>query len=541
VTRWQRYWFADGGRLALAIVRIAVAASVLASLIRLAKVPQLVAADDLYRPVGIWMLFGSSPPPPLVIDLLWVVAWGATACMLVGFATRAATAASFVSAVALAAISHSHTAHWSHLYNVVFLAQLALLGARAGDTLSADALIRRLRGLPALNLPRAYQWSLRLVQLAVALMFVGAVFHKLAHGHFTLRWAFSDNLRHHLMVKYDLAGLERPPLVDWLLADVWRYRTAAVLNLVNQLLPLLAIVFPTRPLVRLVAGLAFVAEVVGLGLVVDLWNLHWLPLAAVFVDWDRLIARFRPPRGESIADAAGNSATLVDGRPPRGPRIFIVAFVIYDVLTSFIPTLDQRLNTYPFSGFPMFANIRLREPFDEHMPYSLVGDRFDITADRPPTAWEQTFTDHHYRGTHAIRDPARLRAQLERIRTQSKARFGLDIRALRHHVAIFEAPAYPAPARFERHAIAITAELDGDRFRTLAGSTLTPTTLELRPQNVDLATVRLVYYADARPEPHELPATRTGNTFTFAAPLKGKQIYVVALVDGVPWLAASRR
>ena len=32
--RWQRYWFDDGGRHALAIVRICVALSVLASLVR---------------------------------------------------------------------------------------------------------------------------------------------------------------------------------------------------------------------------------------------------------------------------------------------------------------------------------------------------------------------------------------------------------------------------------------------------------------------------------------------------------------------------
>jgi hypothetical protein len=42
--------------------------------------------------------------------------------------------------------------------------------------------IRRLRGLPAIDVPRGYQWSLRLVQLAIALMFAGAVFHKVLHG-----------------------------------------------------------------------------------------------------------------------------------------------------------------------------------------------------------------------------------------------------------------------------------------------------------------------------------------------------------------------
>ena len=58
-------------------------------------------------------------------------------------------------------------------------------------------------------------------------MFAGAAFHKLLDGHFTLRWALSDNLRNQLLVRFDLASLPRPWLVDWLIDDPWRYRTAA--------------------------------------------------------------------------------------------------------------------------------------------------------------------------------------------------------------------------------------------------------------------------------------------------------------------------
>ena len=539
MSRWSRYWFADGGRHALAIVRIFVAASVLASLVRLVTDPTLVAPEGLYRPIGIWMLLGSSPPPDVVITLLMILAPVATIAMLLGLATRASTAVSFVTGVALAAISHSHQPHWSHVYNVVFLAQLALLGARAGDALSIDALIRRWRGLPQINVPRAYQWSLRLVQLAVALMFVGAVFHKIAHGHGTLRWAFSDNLRHHLLVKYDLAGLDRPALVDWLLQDVWRYRTAAVLNLVTQLTPLFAVLFVRRPLVRAIAGCAFLAEVLGLGLVVDLWNLHWLPLAAVFVDWDRLIDWIQRKRGKPRPVPP----TLVDWRPPRGPRFFIIAFVVYDIITGFIPTVDQRLNTYPFSGFPMFASMRLREPYSEHLPYSVAGDTFDIASAQPVTPGAQTFIDHHYRGTYGIRDAARLRTKLESIRTEVNTKWfpGLGITGLTHHLVIFEAPAYPGPARFDRHPIAITAALDGKSFATLVGSTWRGTTIMLAPQNVDTTNARLVYYADDRPEPHELAATHVGDTFTLAAPIDGKPIYVVAVIGDASWLVATKR
>src|SRR5262245_46927118 len=189
VNRWQRYWFADGGRYTVAVLRMAIAVSVLLSLWRLWGLSPLAASAKVYRPVGVWMLLGRTPPPELLIGALWVLAWGGTAAMLVGFHARAATAISFAAGVSLAALSFSGRLAWSHPYNVVFLAQLALLGARCGDVLSLDALLHRRRRLPPLDVPRSYQWSIRLVLLAVSLMFVGAALHKLGGSPSPLRWA----------------------------------------------------------------------------------------------------------------------------------------------------------------------------------------------------------------------------------------------------------------------------------------------------------------------------------------------------------------
>src|SRR5688572_24846299 len=185
VSRWHRYWFADGGRFAVALVRIAIATAVLMSLARLMSVPTLIAPAPLYRPVGVWMVLGHTAPPGALVDLLWICAWAGTVAMLVGWRTRTATAVSFVAATSLAALSFSGSAAWSHQYNVVLIAQAAFLGARGGDVLSVDALLRSRRGLPLLDVPGGYQWSLRLVQLSVALMFAGAFFYKLASGHGT--------------------------------------------------------------------------------------------------------------------------------------------------------------------------------------------------------------------------------------------------------------------------------------------------------------------------------------------------------------------
>lgn len=539
MSRWQRYWFADGGRTALAIVRIAVAVSVL---LTLARLDDVVSADTLsgshalYRPVGIWMMLGDQPPPGALVDVLWVLAWAGTTCMLLGIATRASTAVSFVAALALASLSFSASRTWSHQYNVVFLAQLAMLGSRSGDTLSLDALVRRLRGLPAIDLPRAYQWSLRLVQLAVALMFAGAVFHKFLHGHFTLRWALSDNLRHHLLMRFDLAGLERPPIVDWILEEPWRYRTTALLNMISQAVPLAAVFSMRRPWLRALAGSFFVIETIALGLVVTLWNLHWLPLAAVFVDWDRLIAWItkRP--------AVYPQAPL-DWRAPRRIRVFLVAFITYDLLTSFVPALDQRLNTYPFSGFPMFATVRARPPYDQHQPYGVAGVWFEVTGNYPIDPRAQRWLNHQNRTIVAVRDPDELHRRMAAALAQLHKFYpDLGARELRLWLAIYEAPAHPAPARFERHRIAVMGELLADgTFRThlgrLQGKPGTAGARIVLPRDVQ-PDAKLVYFRDDLPEPHELGAQITGGAIDLSQPIDGNPIYFVANESGTPWLVA---
>ncbi|HEY5924610.1 MAG TPA: hypothetical protein VIV11_23185, partial [Kofleriaceae bacterium] len=458
--RWWRYWFADGGRRSTAILRIGIAIAVWMILDRMqgawpANAPGAPEPPEVYHPIGIWMLFGRSPPSNAVIDVLWVVARISTVAMFVGAFSRVSTALSFVSTLALVSVSYGGAPGWSHPFNVVMLAQLAFLGARGGDTLSIDALVRKRRGLPAENRPHAYQWSIRLVQLAVAVMFASGAFHKLVQGGFTLDWALSDNLRHQLLVRFDLAGQPRSAIADWLIDDVWRYRTAALLNLLTQLVPLAACFLVRRPILRAACGAFFVIETLALGFVMELWNLWWIPLAVVFVDWDAL----------TRAPAPGAAATT----GPLPTRIFIIAFAVYHLATAFVPRIDQKLNTYPFSSFPMFASIRARKPYSEHLPYSLASSSFEALSPAPVNADLYPWLDHAYRRTYSERRPDELRKRLAAI--LADARF-LDARlaGMRIYYTIFEAPAYPAPARIERKPIAVIGELDGETFRSLLGT-----------------------------------------------------------------------
>ncbi len=514
MSRWQRYWFAEGGRFAAACVRIALAFAVLLCLRKLGRpvsTGDLPGEHTLYHPIGIWMVLGHHAPPDAAIAILRGVAWIATGAMLVGLCSRAATAISFASASALAALAFASSHTWSHQYNVVLLAQLAFVGARSGDALSIDALV-----WPRAARVRGYQWSLRLAQLAVSLMFAGAAFHKLLNGHFTLRWALSDNLRNQLLVRFDLANLRRPWLVDWLLDEPWRYRTAAMLNLIMQALPIAACALMHRPKLRALVGLAFVIETFALGFVVDLWNFQWLPLYAVFVDWD---AVFRVPR---VAEP--------EIAPSRTVRWWLAMFVAYDLVTACVPGIDQRLGTYPFSGFPMFSTILAKPPYGGHSDYTIAGDHFEVTSDRPLDDATQRWFDHSNRGIYAIRDPVELHARLAAVLGQAKRRYpDFGIHRIRLDLAFYVAPAYPAPAHFETHPIAVVGELGDDgTFRTMVGP-FDAEHVEPHPIGVDVQGATLAYYRDD--ELALLP---------YAGTLDGDPIYVVATTaDGTHWLVAS--
>src|SRR4051812_796231 len=114
---WRRYWFADGGRYSVAILRIAVGLAVWLSIAKMqgswpANAPGAPSPPTVYRPVGIWMLFGSHPPPNAVIEFLWPFAKAATLFMLVGAASRLATILSFAATLALASLYYSGFPSW---------------------------------------------------------------------------------------------------------------------------------------------------------------------------------------------------------------------------------------------------------------------------------------------------------------------------------------------------------------------------------------------------------------------------------------------
>lgn len=543
--RWRGYWFAPGGRTSAAIVRVAIATSVLWTLLRTLSAGYAAnpahSPLELYHPVGLWMLAGSAPPPAWLVELLAPVAWVTTAAMLLGVKTRLSTVASWLSAVALVSYDVSFTPSWPHHNNLPFLAQLAFFGARGGDVWSVDAWLRRRRGLPALEVAAGYQWSLRLVQLAVALMFFAAAMAKLFFGHFTLAWAFSDNLRHQLLARFDWIGVPRTAVASWLIDDVWRYRAAALLNLLAQMTPITSVALVRRPRLRLLAGGMFVIEVLALGLVMDLWNVHWLPLAAVFVDWDYWLGA----RARSSTPAHHPEP---NSRPPHAAAIsaFVALYLLYDLVVAF--GLDQRLRTYPFSAYPMFGYVRAKRPYDRHATYEMPGAVIEVLAQVPLSPFDQVRVDSHYtfRTAYKVRSADKLEAQLSALHDTLLTMFPeRGVEGVRLHLASFQAPAYPAPASLQPRRLGVLGERRGDQVRSALGTVraeggllrVTPRWRGLSPRVVTYQAV-IDYAPELVPLVEEPGADSDAGTVVLRRP-KGASVVVLAVADGVAYVVGE--
>lgn len=540
---WHRYWFPVGGRLNAGVTRVAVATSILLMLGRL-RTHALVATPETaphgsYEPVGILMLTGGHVPPPAVISIAYVVAWVATFALLAGAWTRIAAAVSLAASLVTVSFAVSFTPDWPHDNNLPLLALVALQGTRGGDALGFDGWRGARRGLPPPP-SDGYEWTPRLVQLVTALMFLAAAAVKMAVAHFTLSWALSDNMRHQILAQFDVNHLPRTPVAEWLIAEPWRYRTAALLNLVNQVLPIFACACVNRPRLRAFFGASFVLEMVGIGLVMGLWDLHWLPLCAVFVDWDRLVVWMRrspvpapPPPGAPMAP-----------RTRRRLSVFVAVFVAYDVLISFAyPRIDHRVRTYPFSTYPMFALIRARRPYDQHQDYHFVHGRFRVVGAGARAAEMEDWihSGFVYRKLHRIGDQKILRQRLGEILDNLRRRYpGVPVDAVQLWCTVYHVPAYPAPARLEPHDVGLMGELTASGAWT---SALTPAerendgrlALAIAPA-FDTADARVIARVDGDLIPRVLDVERHGDRALVTVPDGAMVMFALetARPDGTP-------
>jgi hypothetical protein len=231
-----------------------------------------------------------------------------------------------------------------------------------------------------------------------------------------------------------------------------------MLNLISQFAPILAFVLFRRPLWRMVAGVFFLAETIALGVVMNLWNLNWLPLLVVFVDWDWLLAKLGIAGGQH---SPVQGQLELDSKEPwaRAGRALVVAYVAVLLVTSFVPRVDITLKTYPFSRFPMFSHVRAKQPYGQGQSYEFYGNRVESVGHAlEPEQQRELNRKYTLRWLQRI-PPAQLERKLVALEKSFRTRYHRKrFTHSRAHLVLFQAVAPPEPARLEEHRVGILAD-----------------------------------------------------------------------------------
>jgi hypothetical protein len=177
---WERFWFTPQPTSTLAIFRIAIGAvsfgwalSLLPDFRTFFSEHGIEPIPPTHEPTGAWGVLNTFPNYSVAIAL-YVALLVASVCLLVGYRTRVASIVVFVGIVSF---EHRAPSIWNSgdglLRNVAFMLMLA----PAGASLSVDRW-RRARDR-FWEFPARAPWALRLVQIQLSAVYLGAVWIKL--------------------------------------------------------------------------------------------------------------------------------------------------------------------------------------------------------------------------------------------------------------------------------------------------------------------------------------------------------------------------
>lgn len=319
-----------------------------------------------YVPDGILLFLGPSLPSDGVIDLMILLSKVFPWLLLFGLCSRVSLWGTLLTHLFLRTLIESFQAGWSHGFNVVFLAHIGFLFAPVGQIWSVDALVRRWRERPLERVQNGW-WAVVLGQWAVALMFASAFYWKALYNvRAPFSWAHWENMRNQLLYRYEWCGDPVPAFLEPVIQSPLLCGMLAWANLIFQIMPFLSLFFLHRPVLRLVLGMGFVVEELGLALVMGLADLHWLPLIVFFVDWDYFLPKGGKASPTTVAPWKFGYALAYIGTyvmlslNVTGPAF---GYNVYD------------LRAYPFSQFSMYSGY-----FRSHVPgvYAYAGTTFKV-------------------------------------------------------------------------------------------------------------------------------------------------------------------
>lgn len=207
---WNRFWFERQETSTLALVRIALGLVVVAWTLSLSGDLFAFFATDGIQPsqpkiVGVWGLLRLAPGQ-VAVALLFAALLLAAVCMTVGFQTRLASLVVFVGLLSFERRSPLVFNAGDQLLRIL---AFYMMLAPSGSALSID---RRLNGGRLMEFPVRAPWALRLIQLQLSFVYIGAVWAKVQGATWNDGTAVSYALR--------LTDLQRLPIPSFVAHSV---------------------------------------------------------------------------------------------------------------------------------------------------------------------------------------------------------------------------------------------------------------------------------------------------------------------------------
>lgn len=332
-----------------------------------------------YDPVGILQfVFSASPPSGEVLNGLVLFGYGASILMFLGFFSRLSTICAVFSAWILISLQYSWGVPWSHGYNVVCMALLSTMFLPVGQFMSLDKILFPKITRKIYRLIPNNGWAIFMAIGLISLMYFNAFFFKILSGR-GLNWALTDSLRNYIIERYFIYfNTDIPYHLQWIVDYEWAWKGVAFGNLLVQGVAIFGIFCFHRPWLRLILGLLFMLETLGLGVVMGLWMTKWFLIFVFYVDWDFFLKRLSPWLVRIQSKSFIRTTKKLKTR-----YVSIAAIVLaFQVVVAFDVTykVEQTLKMYPFSGFSMFRSVNCKEPYDHHLPLYFRGNQFDFSG-----------------------------------------------------------------------------------------------------------------------------------------------------------------
>lgn len=403
-----------------------------------------------YYPKGILAIISPELPGIEWIDLCLSLQFLSAVLLIIGLFSRISLIINIFSNLILISLSESFTITWSHGFNLSLLAQMPFIFAPVGKQLSIDYYIYKFfyKREPVKSNNAMYLW---MVNFSIVAIFLNAGFWKLftTRNSISLQWALSDNLRNQIISCYSLYGKNIPEYLDLVVNTPWLYQLLALLNLFFQLSPFLSLFFLHKPLVRLFLGSFFAVEEIGLSIVMNLVDYHWLPLVLTFVDWDYFL--FKNNSGPnnfktSIFKNITNKVILA------AYSIYIFAFLALAFelfyFTHGISLNRGQINSYPFSSYAMYSKLSITNHDGTFKRLSVAYKIYD--KDLPLNADEIKNIEKHLMGVFnsywTINDYTNAHASINFIKKYIRENFNVMVDSIEIQRVLYEYVPYPEPA-----------------------------------------------------------------------------------------------